>query len=189
MTLYIDDHIGDFDLQRALAELSPQRREQALRFRHELGQRQCVLSYLLLRQGLRDVYGLAEPPLFEYSEHGKPTIVGHPDIHFSLSHCREAVACVIADRAVGVDVERIRRFSPSVARYAMNECELLAIDRAAHPEEAFVRLWTMKEARLKLTGEGISRDMKHVFDDKDNYRYVTVVSEQRRYVYTVCELR
>ena len=31
--VYIDEHIDDFDLQAALAELSEQRRQQALRFR------------------------------------------------------------------------------------------------------------------------------------------------------------
>lgn len=47
--VYIDEHIWDFDLDAALAEISEQRREQALRFKHELGRRQCVLAYLLLK--------------------------------------------------------------------------------------------------------------------------------------------
>ena len=52
--VYIDEHIDDFDLPTALADISEQRRQQALRFRHERGQRTCVLAYLLLKKALRD---------------------------------------------------------------------------------------------------------------------------------------
>ena len=56
--IYLNDHIYDFDLETALGELSEQRRQQALRYRHELGQRTCVAAYLLLRQGLREEYDI-----------------------------------------------------------------------------------------------------------------------------------
>ena len=79
--IYIDDHINDFDLAAALAQISEQRREQALKFRFELGQRTCVLAYLLLKKALRAEYGIEENPLFEYGEHGKPSIIGHTEIH------------------------------------------------------------------------------------------------------------
>ena len=42
--ILVDEHIWDFDLQAALRDVSEQRREQALRFRHELGQRLSVLA-------------------------------------------------------------------------------------------------------------------------------------------------
>ena len=73
--IYIDDHINDFDLQTALAEISRQRREQALNFKFEQGQRTCVLAYLLLKKALREEYGLTENTEFEYVEHCKPDIV------------------------------------------------------------------------------------------------------------------
>ena len=152
--VYIDEHIDDFDLQAALTEISEQRRLQALRFKFERGQRTCVLAYLLLKKALREEYGLTENPLFEYGPHGKPFIVGHPEIHFSLSHCREAVACAVSDRPVGIDVESVQRYRESLAQYTMNEQEQQQIAAAERPDVAFIRLWTMKEARLKLTGEG-----------------------------------
>ena len=183
--VYIDDHIADFDLSAALTEISPQRREQALKFRHELGQRQCVLAYLLLKQALREQYGLDFNPLFGYGEHGKPYILGHPDIHFSLSHCRSAVACAISDRPIGVDVESIREYHESLVRYTMNDRELQQITEAPQPNIAFIRLWTMKEALLKLTGQGISDDLKNVLSTPA--RFTTVERPERDYIYTVCE--
>lgn len=183
--LYLNDHIWDFDLDEALQQLSQQRREQALRFRHELGRRTCAAAYLLLCEGLQREYGIEEKPLFEYGEHGKPSIVGHPAIHFNLSHCREAAVCVLSDRPIGVDVESVREYKDTLVRYTMNDEEMERIQNAARPDVAFTRFWTMKEAVLKLTGEGIRNNLKDVLKDSSS-EFTTVVSPDERYVYTVC---
>ena len=187
MKILVENDIIGFDLEAALAEISVQRREQALKFRHELGQRQCVLAYLLLKRELKEEYGLTVNPLFEYGEHGKPTIVGHPEIHFNMSHCREAVACAVSTRPVGVDVESIGRYKESLVRYTMNDDECRRIFEAELPEVEFIRLWTMKEALLKLTGEGISNDMKEVLDRAADYHFNTFINTEEKYVYTTCE--
>ncbi len=184
--VYIDEHIDDFDLQAALTEISEQRRLQALRFKFERGQRTCVLAYLLLKKALREEYGLTENPLFEYGPHGKPFIVGHPEIHFSLSHCREAVACAVSDRPVGIDVESVQRYRESLAQYTMSDEEQQLIAAAERPDVAFIRLWTMKEARLKLTGEGITNDLKSALDG-GSWQFTTVERLDRNYIYTVCK--
>ena len=183
MRVLLSEHIWEFDLEAALGEISEQRREQALKFKFELGQRLCVLAYQLLKQGLREEYGITENPVFEYNEHGKPSIVGHPEIHFSLSHCKEAAACVISDHPVGIDVESIREYKEGLAHYAMNDEEVRRIEASGHPAAAFIRLWTMKEATLKLIGTGISDDLKTAIDH-ERYQYTTV--ERATYLYTVC---
>ncbi len=184
--IYVDEQIDNFDLQQALQEISAQRREQALRFKFERGQRTCVLAYLLLKRALWEEYGIAENPLFDYGAHGKPSIVGHPEIHFNLSHCKEAVACAVSNSPIGIDVESLGRFRESVARYAMNEEELQQILSSVRPDITFTRLWTMKEARLKLTGEGIQDHIKNVLDG-NQYRFTTEEHIDRGYILTVCE--
>ncbi len=181
--IYINDKIYDFDLQVALAELSGQRREQALKFKHELGQRTCVAAYLLLCEGLQKEYGIIEKPVFEYGEHGKPSLVGYPHIHFNLSHCREAVICILSDQPVGIDIESIHTFKQPLVDYTMNEDEAHQIEQAESPELEFIKLWTQKEAVLKLTGEGISRDLKSVLLNPPA-SLTTIVSPGFRYVYS-----
>ena len=182
MTL-VSERIWEFDLEAALRDISAQRREQALKFKHELGQRLCVLAYLLLKQGLHEEYGITENPIFEYNEHGKPSIIGHPDIFFNLSHCKEAVVCVVSDKPVGVDVESIREYKESLVRYTMNDAEIREIESSENPAKTFIRLWTMKEATMKLIGTGISNEMKTVIDI-ERYHYTTI--EKPHYTYTVC---
>lgn len=184
MEVLVSEDIWSFDLQAALSDISEQRRQQALKFKHEQGRRLSVLAYQLLKQALCKEYGITENPLFEYSEHGKPSIIGHPDICFNLSHCREAVACVVSNDPVGIDVETIRPYKDSLARYTMNGDELREITASNDPAATFTRFWTMKEATLKLLGTGISTDMKAVIDPV-LYRYTTVC--RQRYIYTVCE--
>ena len=184
MNLLVSEDIWAFDLEAALGEISAQRREQALRFKYEQGQRLCVLAYQLLKQGLRETYGITENPIFEYNEHGKPSIVGHPDIFFNLSHCKEAAVCVISDHSVGIDVESIREYKESLVRYTMNDEEIREIESAENPASAFIRFWTMKEATMKLVGTGINNDMKNVIDTT-TYHYTTV--DRQQYIYTVCE--
>lgn len=185
MAIYINDHIYDFDFETALNELSAQRREQALKFKHELGQRTCVAAYLLLCEGLCKEYGITEKPVFEYGKHGKPFMVEHPEIHFNLSHCREAAICMISDKPVGIDVESIREFKQTLVDYTMNPDEILQIQSAERPDVEFIKLWTQKEAVLKLSGEGISRDMKKVLVNPPA-SLTTVVSEDNRYIYSYC---
>ena len=184
MITLVREDIWAFDLQAALKEISEQRREQALKFKHEQGQRLCVLAYLLLKQALREGYGITENPVFEYNEHGKPSIVGHPEIFFNLSHCKEAAICVVSNQPVGVDVEGIREYRESLVNYTMNDEEITLIKSAENHAAAFIRLWTMKEATTKLIGTGISNDMKTVLDPT-KYKYTTV--DRQRYIYTICE--
>ena len=183
MKVLVSEDIWEFDLEAALKEISAQRREQALKFKHEQGQRLCVLAYQLLKEGLQQEYGITENPIFEYNEHGKPSIVGHPVIFFNLSHCKEAAICVVSDQPVGIDVESIREYKESLVNYTMNDEEIAQIKSAENPAATFIRLWTMKEATTKLIGTGISNDMKTVID-MQKYKYTTV--EHQQYIYTIC---
>ena len=167
-----------------------------MRYRYELGRRTCAAAYLLLCEGLQKEYGIVEKPIFEYGEHGKPSLVGRPDIHFSLSHCREAAICVVSDRPVGVDVESVHRYNETLARYTMNDEEMAEILAAESPDLAFTRLWTQKEALLKCTGEGIGNDLKNVLKnyqkspspsgEGNGVRLSTTESPDARYIYSVC---
>ena len=182
--IYLNDDIAGFSFEQALPLLSDQRREQALRFKHEQRRKTCAAVYLLLCEALRKEYGISEKPVFEYGEHGKPSIVGHPEIHFNFSHCREAVLCVVSDHPVGVDVESIREYKDTLVHYTMNDDEVAEIVGSSSPAEAFIRLWTMKEAVLKLSGEGIRNDMKTVLSSYDG-EIQTVVNAEKNYIYSI----
>lgn len=182
--VYLDDDIAGFDLEGALPLLSAQRREQVLSFRHELGRKTSAMAYVLLCRALREEFGLRELPQFGYGEHGKPYIVGHEDIHFNLSHCREAVVCAVGVRPVGIDVESIREYHDSLVRYTMNAAEVRQIEESAERGVEFIRLWTQKEAVVKLSGRGITDGIKDVLT-LNTLPIETHVVRERGYIYSV----
>ena len=202
VTLYLNDDLQHFDWQAALPLLSSQRREQCLKFKFEQGRRTCAAAYLLLCEGLHREYGITEPPVFEYGEHGKPAIVGRPDIHFNMSHCREAALCALSDKPVGVDVESIGRYNESLVRYTMNDDELAQIQQSDRPDMAFIRLWTQKEAVLKLSGTGITDNMRTaltaaappltaaatVLGGSAVETLTTFINEDKQYIYSIATL-
>ena len=153
--LYIDENPLGINLDAALEYMSEQRRKQVLAFRHERGRKLSAAAYMLLCKALKEVYGINEPPLFEYSEHGKPSIVGHPEIYFNISHCRSVTGCVVSSCPVGIDVEEVREYKESLARYVLNDDEYSMVSSSRQPAREFIRLWTMKESYLKLTSKGI----------------------------------
>lgn len=185
--VYLNDHVDTLDIDLALARVSVQRREQALRFRHEGGRRLCLAAYLLLMDGLREEYGLTEPPVFDYSSEGKPFIAARPDIHFSLSHSGNVALCVLADQPVGADVEVPRKITSSLIAYTMNADEQAKINASQNPEMQFLHFWTRKEALLKLTGEGIRNDMKAVLEEEGKYQIETVRADN--YIFSVAKFK
>ena len=117
---------------------------------------------------LREVLGRAmavEPARVQlkYGPHGKPQVAGSP-IRFNISHSGDLAVIALARVEVGVDVELPRpRRSDAIARrfYAPGEIErLFAQTDPAARADAFFRLWTCKEAFLKVTGEGLSRSTR-----------------------------
>ena len=112
-----------------------------------------VAAFLLLERALRDL-GVSPVPEFAYGDLGKPYLPGCP-IHFSLSHCKNAVACAVGDAPIGVDVQDEMDFSSRLADRICSEEERIALEKAADRGRALTELWTKKEALAKRSGKGL----------------------------------
>lgn len=160
MQLYICYDIDRLPLEQALQCVSPERRTQVLAYKPEGSRRRCAGAYLLLCHALRTGWGIHTLPQLAYEDGGKPYLPQTPHIHFNVSHCRGAVACVVDSRPVGVDVEDVRRYRRDLAEYVCSDEEMRRILASENPAEAFISLWTMKEATIKLTGEGLRNNLR-----------------------------
>jgi 4'-phosphopantetheinyl transferase len=192
--LYIKeiDTISSDELTAALASLPDWRREKALRFKHEQGRKECAFAYLLLCQALQETYGITQQPSFIIGEHGKPTLhfncqlsTVNCQLFFNLSHCKQAIACVLSERPVGVDVESIGRYSESLARHVLSPEEFALVSSAPDPQIPFTRLWTQKEAVVKLTGRGIDDDLPNLLFKYNNVSLHTEEHLDKGYILTV----
>ena len=187
MTLCLNDHIQDMKsehLQQVLAFLPSWRRERVLAYKQESRQMESALAYIelsraLALRGLQDI-----KPCFEYNEHGKPFLPLYPNLHFSISHCSQAVGCVLSEMPCGLDIERVRRASPSLISKTMNRNEEHQIYSSSHPDVEFIRLWTRKEAVFKLLGTGITDDMQDILLRAEalHIHIISTVNPARGYV-------
>ncbi len=185
--VYINEHTDLLDIKSALDLVSPQRREQAMRYRHESGQRLSLAAYLLLMEGLQKEFGIDEAPVFDYSAEGKPFIANHPDVHFNLSHSGTVALCAVSNQPIGTDVETTRKVSTSLISYTMNDSEKEQISASSNPTMRFLYFWTRKEALLKLTGDGIRNNLKQVLDNAEKYHFETI--EKENYIYTIAKYK
>ena len=148
-------------LNDALRQLSHYRREKVVPYRFERGKWLSAGAGLLLDNMLME-HGLRERDM-EYAsgEHGKPLLLNHPELHFSLSPSGTLVACALGDEPVGVDVQTIVKLRRGLEEYTMSEAEIARLDAMASIDEQelfFTQLWTLKECYAKATGRGLSHE-------------------------------
>lgn len=79
--------------------------------------------------------------------HGKPSVVGQPEVGVSLSHSSRHVAAISAWGAAGVDVETLD--DDRVVEGVLSERERVWVGRQWDPGRSFRRLWVRKEALIK----------------------------------------
>jgi 4'-phosphopantetheinyl transferase len=85
-------------------------------------------------------------------------------VQFNISHTRGCVAVAVAGCPVGIDVERRRPIPDllAVARTAFaheGQAALAARSGPAARTALFYRYWTLGEAFIKATGEGLAQDL------------------------------
>lgn len=95
--------------------------------------------------------------VFVENEFGKPRLADRPDVHFSLSHSQDrALLAVSEGLEIGADLEGVRSVDHlGLARRYFHRNEVAAIERHADPQQAFFRIWTLKEAVVKALGTGL----------------------------------
>lgn len=175
------------EIARLLPLVSPQRREQALRYTHIFGQFCCLKSYELLTQLLVKWGGdnVDKMPEFVYNEHGAPYLAVGP--YFSISHCKQGIAVAVSETPIGIDIETIRPLNEGLVRKTMNDVEQTHIFSSSHPETEFIRLWTQKEAYVKMQGTGIISDMHDILCNVSNVAWEEILELEKRFICTICQ--
>ena len=103
---------------------------------------------------LEQLYGGPLPEICR-TERGKPYFADG-SAHFSISHTKNHVFCVLSDRPVGIDGEEADRdIDLRLAEKILSPGEKRQYDAAADKRLALLTFWVLKEAAAKATGEGL----------------------------------
>lgn len=157
---HLDDD-RDIALVRAAASLTADETARARQFRFDRDRDRYVRGRGFVRRMLGRIRGQDPATLvFGTGAQGKPFLQGD-DLAFNLSHSRDlAVLAVSQAEPVGLDLEFIDRAADieGLSRTCLTDPEaaVLAGLALSARRERFFAFWTAKEARMKLTGEGMS---------------------------------
>ena len=90
-----------------------------------------------------------------YTDRGKPYFKDSP-LHFSITHTKKHAFCALSYHNIGIDAEELdRRISFKLADRVLSPGEYAQFENAEDPKKALLTFWVLKEARVKLTGEGL----------------------------------
>lgn len=129
---------------------------------HEVGRE-------LLAEMFREKTGCDLPPIAA-EERGKPYFVGS-SLHFSISHSKNHAFCALSECPVGIDAEELdRKISPRLAEKILSPNEKLRYEAAEDKHLTLLKFWVLKEASVKLTGEGLRGYPNHTDFDPEDHR-------------------
>ena len=117
----------------------------------------------LLETMYRSYTGSPMPQIL-VGERGKPYFATG-NLHFSISHTKRRVFCALSQSPIGIDAEEMdREIDLRLADKIFSPGEKVRYEAAENKREALLRLWVLKEAQVKLTGEGL-----HGYPDKTDF--------------------
>lgn len=101
---------------------------------------------------------------------GKPYLQDTSHFHYNFSDSAPYIALMVSETPVGLDLQEVTK-GPEVcirmARRFYPKEEAEKVLSSPDPARTFHRLWTIKEAYLKLTGVGLSGGMNSYAADEE----------------------
>jgi 4'-phosphopantetheinyl transferase len=169
----VDGHRATTDLLRILEE---EERARAAQFSLARDQERFIQAHGITRRILADYCDVDAAALtFVRNRHGKPHLAPPTrgsNLQFSVSHSGDC--CMLAlrrDHAVGIDVEQVRDMPRALdvaqGYFTPAESRLLAALQGTARRDAFLALWTLKEAAVKALGVDLATHLGRVEFDLD----------------------
>ena len=160
------NEVSDGEFKKYYSLMPDERRKKCDRLSNEIDRKLCIGAYMLLCS-LTD----EEHIEFLYTKNGKPYIKDNP-FYFSLSHSGNFAAAAVSDFPVGIDIETIGEIKDSVIKRVCSDEETAYINKTSR--DSFYKIWTYKEAYLKMTGDGICAGLKTIDYTKRDENVVSV---------------
>lgn len=150
-----------------LGFVQQEKQERILRQKIKQNADNMLIGEILTKVAIKKTFGIdITKQNFAYTGYGKPYLSDYPNVHFNISHSGKYVACAVSDKPIGIDIQKICECDFDVAKRVCNEKELKQIENSEDKASEFTKLWTQKEAVLKMIGTGIAYgDIKNCLDN------------------------
>lgn len=158
----IDEEMEDIELSFLMSKISKLRRNETIRKKKKLDKIQRVVSELLVKFVLKEIYQVNIKKLkIIRGRYGKPFI--NVPIHFNISHSKNIILVAFSEKTeIGIDIEEIKQISITTLQkvFLKDEYEYIQCQEGQEQRlKVFYKFWTLKESYLKYLGVGLYRDM------------------------------
>lgn len=178
--VYAYIRLGGFASAADIELLDPEERARSDRFAHAVDRSRFTIAHASLRVILARCTAVRPLDIrYELGPHGKPRLGSSVEaVEFNMAHSHDVgLVAVSRDSPIGVDVERIREIPDAMAlaesNFTKRERSILRAAPGSQRSQLFLRYWTRKEAIIKASGEGLSRELT-AFDVDTAPRSITV---------------
>jgi len=135
---------------------------------HPKAARLFLISRVLVKTVLADKLGISPHQVnIQLHPNGKPFVQGSKAVYFNLTHSADVIILAVTEEGeIGVDIEQVDRefeWMRVDSVLAPIEIEWIKENELTDPfsvYQRFFQIWTLKEAYIKCTGEGMSRHLK-----------------------------
>lgn len=172
--------IDPFIFNELVKYISKERKAKIRRFVNDKDKYSGLISEILIRNIIYDELNMNNNDIFfEKNEFGKPFLKGYDNFHFNISHSGEWIVCVVDEKNIGIDIEKIQHINyRELAQRFFTEKEYKFILEARLNDQLknFYRIWTLKESYIKADGRGLSIPLESFTIEIINSKSIDVVT-------------
>jgi 4'-phosphopantetheinyl transferase len=127
---------------------------------------------------------------FSRNQYGKPYLKGSAEFNFNISHSEDFVVCIISDKPVGIDIEKIKYIEyEKIAKkfFSIDELNYIVKKDSDIELNKFYKIWTLKESYIKCCGQGLYMPLDLFSIDIDEYNNVKVIinKEHKKFIFKI----
>ncbi len=125
---------------------------------------EAISGSTLIRRMAKKYFFVKELEIYTPKNEKPKAFIGDNELSVSFSHTRNALSAAISfDYIIGCDTEHVsREVNPSIIDRICGKSE----DKNLYKDNEAIRIWTCKEAALKMIGTGLRKPMKSVRIEK-----------------------
>lgn len=127
---------------------------------------EAISGSTLVRRLAKKYLSVKDLEIYTPKNEKPKAFIGDNELSVSFSHTKNAISAAISfDYIVGCDIEQINRtVNPSIINRIFCENE----KRSLYDDGDAIRIWTCKEAALKMIGTGLRKPMNSIRIEKIN---------------------
>jgi len=171
------------EYDRFFALMEEKKRERISRFKNIDDKKRSVCAEMLVKRAISEKCGIKIDEIVIETEDGGKPFCRNAKLQFSISHSGDYAVCAVSEYPIGIDIQKIVPYNPKTAKRVCTAAEFCEIEKSTVKDAEFIKIWTKKEAVMKMCGAGIAgADIKNCLFGKD-----VITIQFSDYFVSICE--